>query len=362
MKGSDANLAGSLRRSILEDAIWVVPVFAYAGLYELLRGRYGLDPSPMAMGLLDEPETYAGVVAAVAIVLLQRVRPRLLRLPAHSGERGPPEAFPGQTLGADPEADDRRLWGAVWAWTGWSLLMAAFIAFKGSIPDFQPFSWDVRFMEWDRLLHGGTEPWRLLHPVLGRPVVTKLLDAAYYAWFPLGMGMVLWQSVTRARALRMRFFLSYVICWILLGTVMATVFSSAGPVYFERVTGFAGPYDDLFRYLELVDGRFGLVALDVQAHLWSGYAEGGDAIIRGISAMPSLHVAMPVLYALTLRERSRWLAGASVLYTVLILVGSVHLGWHYAIDGYVTLVMVPVVWWAVGKVVCRYRRLIERAG
>jgi hypothetical protein len=32
-----------------------------------------------------------------------------------------------------------------------------------------------------------------------------------------------------------------------------------------------------------------------------------------------------------------------------ILVGSVHLGWHYALDGYASIVAVIVLWHAVGR-------------
>jgi hypothetical protein len=37
----------------------------------------------------------------------------------------------------------------------------------------------------------------------------------------------------------------------------------------------------------------------------------------------------------------------------MILVGSVHLGWHYAIDGYAAIIGTWAIWWIVG-------RLLER--
>ena len=40
-----------------------------------------------------------------------------------------------------------------------------------------------------------------------------------------------------------------------------------------------------------------------------------------------------------------------MLYAVAILVGSVHLGWHYAIDGYVAAIMVWVIWMVSGRLV-----------
>jgi hypothetical protein len=61
--------------------------------------------------------------------------------------------------------------------------------------------------------------------------------------------------------------------------------------------------------------------------------------------MPSIHVAMPLVYALAARATAPWLAVAFGIYGLLILVGSVHLGWHYAVDGYVSLVLVVALWW-----------------
>ena len=65
--------------------------------------------------------------------------------------------------------------------------------------------------------------------------------------------------------------------------------------------------------------------------------------------MPSLHVAVPVLFTIVAWGIDRRLGALFGVYTALILVGSVHLGWHYAVDGYVTLALVPAVWWLAGR-------------
>ncbi len=65
--------------------------------------------------------------------------------------------------------------------------------------------------------------------------------------------------------------------------------------------------------------------------------------------MPSMHIAAGfLLFLLTLRLHwaLRLVAGA---YVVLLLIGSVHLGWHYAIDGYVSIICTYAIWWAVGR-------------
>ena len=46
--------------------------------------------------------------------------------------------------------------------------MECFSVIKDAVPFINPFSWDVAFMEMDRTLHFGVDPWRLLQPVLGQ--------------------------------------------------------------------------------------------------------------------------------------------------------------------------------------------------
>jgi len=55
--------------------------------------------------------------------------------------------------------------------------------------------------------------------------------------------------------------------------------------------------------------------------------------------------------ALWARHVHRWAGGAFALYAVFIAIGSVHLGWHYAIDGYVGAALAGACWLLAGRVV-----------
>ena len=66
--------------------------------------------------------------------------------------------------------------------------------------------------------------------------------------------------------------------------------------------------------------------------------------------MPSMHNATAVLLALVGWKISRPLGIGLTAFAVLILLGSVHLGWHYAIDGYFALVLALASWWISGLI------------
>ena len=84
--------------------------------------------------------------------------------------------------------------------------------------------------------------------------------------------------------------------------------------------------------------------------------EGQDAIGGGISAMPSLHVAIAVLTALCVRDRFPGLQWLPWIYAVIIYIGSIHLGWHYASDGIVSAVGMVAIWKAAGWYLDRLQR------
>ncbi|WP_348626143.1 phosphatase PAP2 family protein [Mesorhizobium sp. LNJC403B00] len=91
-------------------------------------------------------------------------------------------------------------------------------------------------------------------------------------------------------------------------------------------------------------GSFFHLAQDI---VWSGYI-GATPGSLGISAFPSMHVAMAVLFALYATRRSR-LAGLLMwAFAAIIMVGSVVLGWHYAVDGYASVLISIAIWKACG--------------
>lgn len=228
--------------------------------------------------------------------------------------------------------------------------ISTFSSLKAMISFVHPFSFDPLFAELDRALHGGVDPWRLLQPVLGQPMVTSAVSFVYALWFFAMFTALLWYGFSRrALRLRMRFLLSFVITWGLLGTVAATALASAGPCYFGRVTGLADPFAPLMEYLHRAQEIYPVWALTAQERLWELYQSSTLGLGAGISAMPSIHVASAFLVFLAARRTNRIAGVVAAAFFGLILVGSVHLGWHYAIDGYAGVLGAWAVWWVVGR-------------
>lgn len=238
--------------------------------------------------------------------------------------------------------------------------MSVFTSAKNLIPVLNPYCWDARFAAWDRALHFGIDPWRLLQPIVGHLWTTFGLSWLYQLWFIFifGAWFVLAFSTAQPR-LRMQYLLASVLVWGLLGTFAALLLSSGGPVYYGRLVGGPDPFAPLTAYLRHIDASVPVYALHVQDMLWQTYAEGHRTIGSGISAMPSMHVATTTLFALLLRGRHRVLGMLGFLYVGLIMIGSVHLGWHYALDGYVSLAAAPILWKAAGWIIGRMPEFAE---
>ncbi|MEX2298175.1 MAG: phosphatase PAP2 family protein [Dongiaceae bacterium] len=230
------------------------------------------------------------------------------------------------------------------------LFGGVFTLFKSIIPALNPFSWDPLFAEWDTWLHFGYAPWELLQPLFGHPIATRAINWLYNFWFfPLWFVWV-WQAFSlRDRHLRLQFFYSLLLTWILLGVGAATYFSSAGPCYYGRIGGGSDPFMPLMDYLATANERYEVWALTAQEMLWNHYTTGAIDLGAGISAMPSMHVAMVFIFVLLGFRTARWLGWVCLAFFVSVLIGSVHLGWHYAIDGYAGAIGAAVMWWGSGR-------------
>lgn len=235
------------------------------------------------------------------------------------------------------------------------LFSGTFTLIKAAMPKLHSYNWDPAFEVLDRWIHGGVPPWQLLQPWLAHPFATHVINIAYALWFAVLCLVWLWQAMSlRDQRLRLQFFWTLLLVWILLGNIAATYFASGGPCYYGRLTGLPDPFEPLMAFLRTADLSYSVGSLRAQELLWHHYLAQQVEFAAGISAMPSLHVAIATLLALVCWRANRYLGMAMTVFAVAIMVGSVHLGWHYAIDGYAGALGTGAIWWMVGR--CLGRR------
>ena len=248
-----------------------------------------------------------------------------------------------------------------------AVLLTSFNAYKQAILPLAGFGLDPLFADWDRALFLGTDPWRISHGLFPDAADSLLISLLYHQWFlPMAAGVFLCAFLPVAAALRTQYLLSYALIWILIGSVLAFLLPSAGPPFWSQFHGGPDPFAPLMERLAGQDRLLiasgnadGLSAYRFQRVLADSFGASELAIGRGISAMPSVHNALAVQFAcaaFALDRRLGWIAAA---YALAIWVGSIHLGWHYAIDGIAAAVLTIGLWYGCGAMA---RRLHARRG
>ena len=213
---------------------------------------------------------------------------------------------------------------------------------KSLIPLLNPFSWDQTFMQLDKTVHLGAHPFEVLHGLFSSSFLLTVLAHSYDFWLWL-LFFVLYATcfVRSASPARMQYLVAFMLIWAIGGTLIAMIFSSAGPVYYERL-GFGETFQPLMQTLHARAGPALISLLDLQEQVWKMYTMPNGFSV--ISAFPSMHVASSTLMAIIAFQFRRWAGVLMSLFAGLIMLGSVMLGWHYAVDGYAGALVAILSW------------------
>ena len=236
----------------------------------------------------------------------------------------------------------------LYAFFGCLLFSAAFGLVKTTFPHVIPFYADPMLAKLDASLHFGHDPYTLVHK-FSDFVPPRGLELLYFdLWLPPGLFLPVLMALTDTDTKRTnRYLILFAVCWIGLGNILAMAFSSVGPVYYDRLL-------DTQRFVGLTlalesSGLSTSIMGGVQEYLWMQYEKTGQSFGSGISAFPSVHVGLATVVAFYLAERSRYLMPIGILFLVAISFGSVYNGWHYAVDGYVSIILISIAWAAMQR-------------
>ena len=78
--------------------------------------------------------------------------------------------------------------------------------------------------------------------------------------------------------------------------------------------------------------------------MWRSYATGEPGFVAGISAFPSMHVAISLWLFLAARTLVPRVVPFAAVYFLFVWVASVQLGWHYVADGLGAAVGMMALW------------------
>jgi len=348
-------------RDVRATALGLFLLTVYAS-FVLATGK--VEPGALAELFWTDFSSVFALTALAGLLLSLGVHFRRMRI-AHPDDRVPsPLATFEDLLRARWQRD--RLATLIWPPVMFAGLMSSFNAFKQHVLIDAGFHLDPDLARLDRLLFFGQDPWRLTHALFSEPWMTLLLDRAYHLWFvPMSFGVIICALLgEQSYRLRTQYLLSYMVVWIGLGSIMAWLLPSAGPCFYNDYVGPQASFAELGRQLQAVGALYGpdsLNSLDAQRLL--RYAYGNEELIigGGISAMPSVHNGVAALFVVAGFSISRKLGWAMSVYAFIIWLASIHLGWHYAVDGIVAIAATVVIWWAMGKVADRLERPLFEA-
>lgn len=248
--------------------------------------------------------------ANYGIILFGTVLAIQILLMAKSGERNPRDAILKRLRAMRTPAILYFLAG---------LAQVAFGQMKPQIVMLTGFQFDLQLSALDRAILGN-DAWRVLWPLMPlRPV----LDYIYSLWYPaLVMSLVL-VMIRQPSQDRDRAILAYFLLWCVFAPIGQALVPAAGPIFYERI-GLGGRFAPLIAAVP-----WG--SLNASNHLWAAYNGSGNNFAAGISAMPSMHVAMAYWIAIAFWRSAMW--PISTIYFIAVFLGSVLLGWHYLVDG-----------------------------
>jgi hypothetical protein len=309
---------------------WVIPAAAIVAIEYSIALWIGFTA-----GFQYELPTKSYVIATMTISVLLLTVTLLVRLGQYVREG---EAHPIARLLSDIRTNRLRIAGILIGCLLVGMQIGALTWLKTMLPVTQGFWADPMLASADRMIFG-KDPWVISHEIFGS--ISGLLDRIYVTWAPTKLATLIFLILAAASPAKSRALVAFFLT-ASTGCLMQYFLPSAGPIFYEQLS-FGRQFADMPVEPWVATAR---------DYLWADYLAGGGKPGTGISAMPSMHVAVALWVALVFRAyfpRLQWLGWT---YFAAILIGSVHLGWHYALDGIVASA-IAVAAWSLAPIVLR---------
>lgn len=199
------------------------------------------------------------------------------------------------------------------------LNLIGFMWIKPLLNQMVPFWADPLLANIDYLLFFGSDPWTLL-----TWANFALAGVVYHPiWFLSILIALLVTSFAPNSQQKSAIIVSYFVLWSLVAPGVHSLLPAAGPIFYEAL-GYGPRFAGMQHSPETAA---------VAAYLWNFFESGSYGAGNGISAMPSMHVATSTWVVIaTAAFKRRWLPVALLVWLSIVVL-SIALGWHYALDG-----------------------------
>jgi hypothetical protein len=208
---------------------------------------------------------------------------------------------------------------------------------------------DAMLTRWDRLLFFGHSPAVLLHDVLGQHAAARVLSV-WYESFPTFVVFAFPATIVLAKRIRDAYVGIAALTWVwILGTATYYLIPSLGPFHAEP-GDFAG-----LRHTVVEDTQARYLA---ERDYLLAHPHASDAF-ASVSAFASLHVAVTAtILGVAWWHRLRRTTIALAVFLAGIVVATVYLGWHFAVDIPAGLAIAALAW-VLGQLTVGVRRRPE---
>ena len=208
-----------------------------------------------------------------------------------------------------------------------------------------PFYLDPYLLHAQKILFFNASSWSVMSTLLS-PVLVYTLNIVYASWGVVIFYFFCFVSYQQFQMKKIKFLVSFLLTWFVVGVVCALLLSSCGPCFYTHF--YSHPIPGLQSYLNQLKSieslGWGIESHQVQQSLLREFQTANWASFSGITAAPSLHVGCIFLLYFYVREfYCRW-ANLFLVYAVWVWMATVVLAWHTIIDGAIACILVKVIY------------------